>query len=86
MDDLVKKQWFGIIWYQEWLSKIIRSWVVSIFVGTPFYFFYDFLMYSLIFMNMQIWSLAYFTAEWSCYVLLLFFYRVSTLGWVSAEI
>ena len=60
MDNLVKVQWFGIIWYQEWLPKIIRSWVVSIFVGTPFY---DFLMYSLIFMNMQICSLAYFTAE-----------------------
>ena len=73
MDNLVKVQWFGIIWYQEWLPKIIRSWVVSIVVGTPFYFFYDNLMYSLIFMNMQICSLAYFTAEWSCYVLLLFF-------------
>ena len=41
--------------------------------GYTFLFFYDFLMYSLIFMNMQICSLAYFTAEWSCYVLLLFF-------------
>ena len=38
MDNLVKVQWFGIIWYQDWLPKIIRSWVVSIFVGTPFYF------------------------------------------------
>ena len=73
MDNLVKVQWFGIIWYQEWLPKIIRSWVVSIFVGTPFYFYFDFLMYSLIYMNMQICSQAYFTAEWSCYVLLLFF-------------
>ena len=73
MYNLVKVQWFGIIWYQEWLPKIIRNWVVSIFVGTPFYFFYNFLMYSLIFMKMQICSLAYFTAEWSCYVLLLFF-------------
>ena len=72
MDNLVKVQWFGIIWYQEWLPKITRSWVVSIFVGTPFLFFYDFLMYSFIFMNMQS-LLAYFTAEWSCYVLLLFF-------------
>ena len=31
--------------------------------GYTFLFFYDFLMYSLIFMNMQICSLAYFTAE-----------------------
>ena len=34
-----KVQWFGIIWCQEWLPKIIRSWVLSIFVGTPFLFF-----------------------------------------------
>ena len=72
MDNLVKVHCFGIIWYQEWLPKIIRSWVLSIFVGTPFYFFNDFLLYSWIFMNMQIWSLAYFTAEWIRYVLLLF--------------
>ena len=31
--------------------------------GYTFLFFYDFLMYSLIFMNMKIRSLAYFTAE-----------------------
>ena len=57
MDNLVKVQCFGIIWYQEWLPEIIRSWDVSIFVGTPFYFFTVlilFLMYSLIFMYMQI--------------------------------
>ena len=29
-------QRFGIISYQEWFPKIIRSWVVSIFVDTPF--------------------------------------------------
>ena len=74
MDNLLKVQRFGIIWYQEWLPKIILSWVASIFVGTPFYFFYDFLMYSSIFMNMQIWSLAYLTAEWSCYVLRLLWF------------
>ena len=73
MDKLVNVQCFGIIWSQEWLPKITRSWVVSIFMGTPFYIFYDFLMYSFVFMNMQFWSLAYFTAEWSCYGLLLFF-------------
>ena len=78
MDNLVNVQWFGIISYQEWLPKIIRSCFVSIFVGTPFIFFYDFLMYSLIFMNMQICSLAYFAAEWSCYVLLLFFIELVT--------
>ena len=42
MDNLVKVQCFGIIWYQEWLPKIIRSWDVSIFVGTPFLFFFKF--------------------------------------------
>ena len=36
MDNLIKVQRFGIIWYQEWLPKITCSWVVSIFVGTPF--------------------------------------------------
>ena len=36
MDNLVKVQCFGIIWYQEWLPKIIRNGDVSIFVGTPF--------------------------------------------------
>ena len=54
MDNLVKVQCFGIIWYQEWLPKIIRIWDVSIYVGTPFYFL-RFPFYSLIFMNMQIW-------------------------------
>ena len=43
MDNLVKVQCFGIIWYQEWLHKIIRSCDVSIFVGIPFYFLVGFL-------------------------------------------
>ena len=71
MDNLVKVKWFGIIWYQEWLpKKFAAELLVSLWIHP---FFYDFLMYLLIFMNMQTWSLAYFTAEWSGYVLLLFF-------------
>ena len=42
MDNFVKVQCFGIIWYQEWLPKIICIWDVSIFVGRPFYFFVHF--------------------------------------------
>ena len=71
MDNLVKVQWFGIIWYEEWLPKKSQL-SCKYFCGYTLLFFYDFLMYSLIFMNMQICSLAYFTATWNCYVLHLF--------------
>ena len=73
MDNLVNVQWFGIIWYQECLPKNSQL-SCKYLCGYTLLFFYDFLMYSLIFMNMQICSLAYFTAEWSFYVLLLVFF------------
>ena len=84
MDNLIKVQRFCIIWYQEWLPKIIRSWVVSIFVGTPFYF----LRFLNVFINFHeyanlIISILY---RWMKLLCLTFFYRVSTLGWVSDEI
>ena len=38
MDNLVKVQCFGIIWFQEWLPKIIRSGDVSILWIHPIIF------------------------------------------------
>ena len=54
MDNLVKVQCFGIIWYQEWLQKNDSHLRCKYFCGYVLLFYYDFQMYSSIFMNIQI--------------------------------
>ena len=69
LENLLNGQFGKLFWYQEWLPKIIHSCVVSIFVGTPFYF----LRFPNVFINFHEYANLIIIMLYRCYVLLLFF-------------